>query len=107
MADVITPKLKVPFSISGTSAEVVEQDSVDELAQCVEAIVRTPTGFRESQPEYGMDDPTFTEGGLDPEDIQDICSVWEPRVSTLISSEMDELINTVEIEVQQKEQTDG
>ena len=100
--EVITPKLKVPFNINGSSADVVEQDSVEEVVQCVTAIINTPVGFREDQPEYGMEDPTFLEGGVDAEDIEAIVGEWEDRATTMTTSEMDDLVNNVNIEVSEE-----
>ncbi len=107
MADIITPKLKVPFCISGSAAEVVEQDELDELAQCVEAIVRCPLGYREDEPEFGMDDQAFLENGIDSEELRSVIERWEPRADLLVESELQDLMNTVTINVTTTEPEHG
>ena len=91
MADI--PHFAVPFRITGTSATVVEQDSDEDILACAETILRTPVGSRIEEPEFGMEDPTFT---TDPAVIErvaiDALHEWEPRTTALAEAEIDDLI---------------
>lgn len=98
MASVDVPKFKVPFSISGTGAEVVEQDSTEEVVQCVEAIVNTPVESRDDDPEFGVPDYLFRQTGEEASEIADAIELWEPRatadiVSDVIDREFERSIN--------------
>ena len=66
------PHLRIPFRITSSgAADVVEQDSIDDVAQCVEVLLRTRPGDRPEVPEYGIDEPLFGEGVLK----QGLCKV--------------------------------
>ena len=47
-----SPHLKVPFQIVGPRAQVLEQDTHEEIAQCVEVILRYPLGVRLDLPDF-------------------------------------------------------
>lgn len=64
-----------------------EQDSIDDITDCVEAIVRCPLGYRIELPEFGIRDQTFSEGGLNVEEIQVAITQWEPRADVLIEDD--------------------
>lgn len=57
---VTTPHFSFPFQFSTAGAVTVEQDSDDEIANCVVLALMTPVGSRFYVPEFGIDDPTFT-----------------------------------------------
>lgn len=99
MADVSIPHFALPFRFEGGSAAVVEQDTEDEVAQCVEVLVSTPVGSRiEDLPEYGIVDPAFVPV-IDTGTILDALETWEPRaVATLAvdTDALDELVQRVE-----------
>lgn len=81
------PHLRVPLRIVGTSFDVVEQESDEEIGQCVEAITRYSRGTLLARPEFGIPDPTFRQvpsGGMNVEDIAASIERWEPRASLLI-----------------------
>lgn len=84
-----TPKLAVPFRLNakGTALEVVEQDSFEEIAACVEMTLATPLGWRLENPDFGLRDQTFGEGGADLHEIQNTISMWEPRADVLLDRE--------------------
>jgi phage baseplate assembly protein W len=77
------PKLRVPFQIVGKSALAVEQNSDDEVFQCVEAVIRTPEGSRIDEPEFGIPDYAF-QGRIDGAQIQESIDEWEPRALTAL-----------------------
>lgn len=95
-----TPKLAVPFRLNHTAkrAVVVEQDSLEEVEQCVVALLRTPLGWRPENPEFGVADQAFGEGGADLNEIQNAIAQHEPRAEihidrdpTILTSMVDEV----------------
>lgn len=72
--------LAVPFQIDNTgSAVVVDQDSFLDVAQCVQTLLATPQGSRLELPQYGVPDPTFTDGHLS--GLEQAVQQWEPRAA--------------------------
>jgi phage baseplate assembly protein W len=96
MADV--PHFALPFRVANGRAVVNDQDTSDDVVTCVVAIMVCPTGYRAELPEFGIDDPTFREGGPDQEAIATAIQRWEPRADTLLGiagDALDELAFTV------------
>lgn len=103
MADVITPKFQVPFRINRRSASYVEQGSIEEVMQCVLAVLKTPVGQREDAPEFGLLEQVFLEGGADLTEIRRAIQEFEPRASIL----SDQVLRNLLAEVNIKVRTDG
>lgn len=81
-------------------AAVNEQDSPDDIADCVQAILMCPLGFRLELPDFGVRDQTFGSPGANLDDIQAAISLYEPRADVLIESDpsqLDRLIDNVHI----------
>lgn len=86
---ITTPKFAVPFTIRGSKATVVEQDSSEEIMQTTLAILRTPVGSHIDDPDLGTPDPSF--GGASYDEVQEAVKRSEPRaVTVLTSDEIDE-----------------
>lgn len=96
MADITNPHFRVPFFV-GKSVAAVEQDSDEEVRQCVEAVVRTEVGTRIERPEFGIFDPTFQEfpGGVD--EIAAAVEEWEPRVRAAPRATIERAIERVQL----------
>lgn len=73
------PHLRVPLRLDGGRLAVVEQDSPEEVAQCVRTLLTTPPGFRMTEPEYGTPDQSYADGGADPDVLLEAVEQWEPR----------------------------
>lgn len=101
MAD--APHFAYPFRLetdpaSGALAAVVtEQESADEVADCVTRIVRTPRGFRDELPEFGISDPTFEQTPVDADLLTDELHEWEPRTDLEGVSRIDSLDELISI----------
>lgn len=83
---ITTPHLAVPLRFDMYRLVLVEQDSAEEVAQCVAAVLRTERGTREGRPDFGVPDPTFRQVGPDgivAEDVIDAVLEAEPRASVL------------------------
>lgn len=61
-----TPHFKFPFRFSstGTRIQYVEQDSDDEILDCIEVLLSTTQGERIELPDYGIADQVFRENGV-------------------------------------------
>jgi phage baseplate assembly protein W len=93
-----TPHFAIPFrrTPDGKSVVVTEQDSIDEVGDCVFALLTTPLGARLDLPEFGVLDQTFQEGGVDLNEIQSAIAQWEERADVLIDQQPDLLDKWVE-----------
>lgn len=90
MSDIVVPHFSFPFRLSGDDFALIEQDSEDEIVQSVRVLVSTPTESRVELPEYGVDDPLFTQD-TDLHQIADAVEEWEPRASVSVDESIDSL----------------
>lgn len=96
MADVLVPHLAFPLRLGSDGGfAVVEQDSADEVAQCVAVLVSTVVEQRQELPDYGIVDQTFRDE-VDIAGILDAVGLWEPRASAAITAEVDSLDALIE-----------
>ena len=94
------PHFSLPFRFTNGAAAVVEQDTTEEVAACVEAILRCPIGFRDELPEFGAPSPLFDQAPVPVEELRQAVAEWEPRASadfTEYGDTVDEAIRTVRI----------
>lgn len=92
----------LPFRLAGTSFAVVEQDTPADVANCVEAIIRTPNGFRDDSPDFGMDDLVFTNLPINIDRLTTQITQQEPRAQIFIREQpnrYDALIENLIVEV--------
>lgn len=83
------PHLAYPFRLDGLGhARVVEQDTVDEIANCCTVILKTPIGSRSELPEFGYEDPTFSGRTVNVEDVIQVLERWEPRADLQVVSSL-------------------
>jgi phage baseplate assembly protein W len=100
MADIIVPHLAWPLRIlpDGTFA-TVEQDTLDDVRQCIRVLLHTPRGARPLAPEVGVDDLAFS--GVDAPDLEQALMAAEPRavvtVTTLPPDGRGEQVITVDV----------
>jgi hypothetical protein len=96
------PHFSLPFRFAPVAA-VSEQDSLDEVADCVYAVLICPVGFRVELPAFGLPDPTFSSPGPDLDVIREAVETWEPRAGLVLSEYpdvWDALVAHVEADVQ-------
>lgn len=99
---VAMPHLRLPFSVVNGRAQVVEQNSIEEVTQCVLACLSTPYGSRQDAPEYGIDAGLFSKQSIR-QDISPILAAVEeaePRARLLGSVELESLVRRIVIEVE-------
>jgi phage baseplate assembly protein W len=96
------PHFSLPFRFATPAAAVSEQDSLDEIADCVLAVLLCPRGFRVELPSFGLEDPTFSSPAPDLDAIREAVELWEPRATVLLDEHpdlLDELVGHVEVDV--------
>lgn len=91
-----TPHFSFPFrrDVHGRTC-VVEQDSDDEVLDCVLVLLSTEEGSRQEVPDYGLPDQTFRQGGVDLALVSNVLQRWEPRAEHVVTREQ-ELIDMVD-----------
>lgn len=72
------PHFRWPLRLAGGSFQMVEQDTLDDVVQCVHVLLRTPFGWRPLAPEVGLHDPLWRDRfALD--QLAAGLAEWEPR----------------------------
>ena len=104
--EVETPHLQVPFQLGGLKggAFVNEQDSTEDVLDCIMAIVAYPIGTCTVIPGFGIPDIVFkqiTVAGV-ATSLQQALRQWEPRSDTVVAEDpvgYDELVRRITINV--------
>jgi hypothetical protein len=107
MADV--PQIALPIRfVNGRMAEV-EQDSPAEIEQCIQTICSYRPGDREERPDFGIDDQTFREGGVDLNKLKQEVERFEPRADTVFAEawEYENLIERIRTSNNYNEDVNG
>jgi phage baseplate assembly protein W len=76
-----------PFKFSPYTlhAAEVQQDSLDDIANCVQVALATELGFRVEVPSFGVPDQTFLLAPMTLETLIQSVSNWESRVNILLA----------------------
>ncbi len=75
------PHLAIPLTLGpGGQLAVNEQDTLDDVAQCVQVLLETTAGSRIEEPSYGVPDLTFRTS-LTLADVEAAIDEWEPRAT--------------------------
>jgi phage baseplate assembly protein W len=93
------PKLRVPLRLENGRLGICEQDSQENVAACVYAILSYERGSRVEDPEFGVEDPSFDQQPLDLDEWLEQIATYEPRARVTTQQEVDELIAVVLVEV--------
>lgn len=93
------PHFRYPFRVTLQGAATVDQDSIDDVTQCVYAVLATEIGSRQEEPEFGVIDQTFLQNGADTDELEEVVSEWEPRASLLSEEAWEGLVERVSTEV--------
>lgn len=95
----LIPKLRVPLRIENGRLGICEQDSQENVAACVYAILAYERGSRIEDPNFGVEDPTFDQLPLDTAEWIEQVGAYEPRAEVRTSQEFTELLASVLAEV--------
>jgi len=102
VAVLLNPHFDLPFRIAAHAVATVEQDSSEDIANCVECIIRTPNGFREDSPDFGLNDVVFSPIPMDTDALVAQIKAQEPRATVVIKEQpslIDTLVDTLTVEV--------
>jgi phage baseplate assembly protein W len=78
------PHFAFPFRFTDSGrAAVVDQDSSDDVAGCVAAVLCYPLGARADAPTFGVPDQAFRTNGVNTEEVRQALAEWEPRADTV------------------------
>jgi phage baseplate assembly protein W len=94
----LVPHFSLPFRFAGGRAVTVEQDSLDDVEGCVEAVLRYTRGSRPEAPDFGIPDQAFTEHGAQIGEIAAAVEDAEPRAAVLLARAEDELARATSLE---------
>jgi phage baseplate assembly protein W len=99
-----TPHLSWPLRLANTGhLATVEQDSVDDVAECVEVVLRTRPGELDFHPRFGSPDLAFREmqsqdglpSPISPDGLVALIEAWEARGALLVQNNPDALEPTL------------
>lgn len=105
-----TPHFDLPFRLGGGSgdavhsAAVVEQDSFEDIANCVEVIVRCPFGFREDNILFGFPELALVTQPVLSEVIRDVVAGQELRAEIFMTEHpdrFDALVDRITVEIRE------
>lgn len=82
------PHLAMPLQAVNGSWVLVEQDTEAEIAQCVRNICSFERGFRIEDPDFGIEDPTFTVMPIDTNDIVQAVEEYEQRAEVVVTQDV-------------------
>jgi phage baseplate assembly protein W len=85
-SSVSIPHFSLPLRYVNGSAQVNEQDSIDDVVDCVFAIAVTNPGDRDELPDFGLLDMTFDQTPLPIDAVVTQITQWEPRAQLAIQS---------------------
>lgn len=91
MADIDCPHFDLPFRLGKAGANVVEQDSIEDVSNCVVAILSTHPGWRDEAPTFGTVDFAMRKMPLGAEDIATYVGSQEPRAIVVVDEHRDAL----------------
>lgn len=95
------PHFKFPFTlgVTGRRAQYVEQDSDDEIMDCVSVLLLTERGEREEVPDYGTPDQVFLQGGINRQAVKSAIATWVPRAEVEVMDDgwIDQMTQSVRV----------
>lgn len=94
----LIPHFEQPFNFgpTGQSPLVCDQESREDILNCVENILRYTIGFREDMPEFGIPDFTFETMPIPLGQIIDAILKFEPRAAPIVAHEISLIEDMVE-----------
>ena len=103
MAGEISPHFDLPFRflVSGGVAQS-EQDSFDDVCNCVEAICRTPLGFRVDNLDFGFANLEMLTQPILSTDVMENVGAQETRAAFVFTEQPDQLdilIDRITVEI--------
>jgi phage baseplate assembly protein W len=93
------PQYQTPFSVVNGQVVEIEQDTAQEIGQCIEAVLRTPEGTLIDQPDFGRPDEAFAQLSPNPSADVYLAAVerWEPRAQVIGTAAVEDSIKRIVI----------
>lgn len=111
MSQANVPHFDYPFRFDfNNHAACVEQDSIEDIENCIVSILLTEIGARIEIPEYGMESMLFKQQPLSSGDIYNAITSQESRAHMVVSTDpdmVDYLTALVDINVQADQAVGG
>jgi phage baseplate assembly protein W len=99
----VSPHFSLPLRFNRNTFVVSEQDSEEEILDCIELILRYTHGDRPEKPTFGLPDQTFASPNPNEDLIRASLAEWEERVGTEIGhtilDKLNPLIQSISVEV--------
>lgn len=107
-SEVETPHLALPLRFAGINggALVNEQDSTEDIVDCVKAVLAYPTGSNVATPGFGVPDIPFaqtTAAGIS-DGLREAIAQWEPRSGVIVTEHpivSDELVRKLTVQIRE------
>ena len=96
MSSVDCPHFDLPFRLGKSGANLVEQDSLEDVVNCVVSIMSTHVGFRDEQPEFGIPDLAMRRMPIGEDDIHTLVGEQEPRALMIVNEYPDQVYRFVD-----------
>jgi len=99
---VMVPHFAFPFHVDGSSFGVREQDTVEEIQDCVIVLILTPEGSRLVLPDYGTPELLYSQTPANVSAVLANCNKWEPRATTTLTETLttfDEKIANIQAQI--------
>ena len=100
------PHFDFPFRFEthqgGLTASEVEQDSIEDISNCINVICLTPLGWFAESPNFGLPDLTFNQQPLNVSELSGVIVEQEPRAVLIIEEapdRYDELVARIKVQV--------
>lgn len=99
------PHFSLPFRLTPSGGPVVvDQDTDDEIEDCIEVFLSTVIGTRIDEPSYGRPILEFTEGGIDLVHLQNLIEAWEDRAPTVLERvSLENLVDRIRINMRERD----
>lgn len=105
--EVLVPHYALPLSFTGINggARVNEQDTDEDVIDCVKAICAFPIGSRDDEPTFGIPDMLFQQRSQSSANVPALKTAimrWEPRIAVKVSEDSsgyDELLETLVVKI--------
>lgn len=94
------PHFKFPFSLTpaGDRTQMTEQDTDEEIMDCLQVLLSTVQGERIDLPEYGVQDQTFRQNGVDVGHVLQQIRRFEERADTVLETEpIEDLVQRINV----------
>lgn len=99
MASPAIPKLRIPLRLENGRLGIVEQDSPENVAAAVYAILSYERGSRIEDSEFGVEDPSFAQLPFDNREWLEQIARYEPRAAIQTQEEIEDSLDLILVEV--------